>query len=150
MGTKAGTEKGGCEDTPISVSDSKRSCLGNRIPYPTKCVGKLSAPVGWLSHSSMRRLQAILENENQEARLITQRMLDTEKGFVKDLDSYLSHRGTLELRKKELLHVRWTEHVWMPIQKNIRDHLLLRQGNKAEKMRSTILHYLEHCNTKVC
>ncbi|XP_061099955.1 protein FAM228A isoform X2 [Conger conger] len=83
MGTKAGTEKGGCEDTPISVSDSKRSCLGNRIPYPTKCVGKLSAPVGWLSHSSMRRLQAILENENQEARLITQRMLDTEKGFVK-------------------------------------------------------------------
>ncbi|KAJ8274775.1 hypothetical protein COCON_G00094000, partial [Conger conger] len=53
---KAGTEKGGCEDTPISVSDSKISCLGNRIPYPTKCVGKLSAP--GLSHSSMRRLQA--------------------------------------------------------------------------------------------
>ncbi|KAJ8356477.1 hypothetical protein SKAU_G00192710 [Synaphobranchus kaupii] len=71
-------------------------------------------------------------------------MLDTEKGFVKDLDSYLSHRGTLELRKKELLHMRWTERVWMPIQKNIRDH----QCVDEEKMRSAILHYLEHCNTK--
>ncbi|XP_064197090.1 protein FAM228A isoform X2 [Anguilla rostrata] len=92
--------------------------------------------------------KAIVEHEHQEARLITWPMVDTEKGFVKDLDSYLSHRGTLELRKKELLHMRWTERVWMPIQKNIRDHHLLCQGKEAEKMRSAVLHYLEHCNTK--
>ncbi|XP_035278392.1 protein FAM228A isoform X1 [Anguilla anguilla] len=148
MGTKAGAEKGCYEDMSISMSDSRRSCLGNRIPFPSKCVGKRRAPEGWLSHSSIGRLQAIVEHENQEARLITWPMVDTEKGFVKDLDSYLSHRGTLELRKKELLHMRWTERVWMPIQKNIRDHHLLCQGKEAEKMRSAVLHYLEHCNTK--
>ncbi|XP_036406211.1 protein FAM228A [Megalops cyprinoides] len=101
-----------------------------------------SAPVAALKSA------ANLETENREARLITQPLLDTENGFVKDLDSYLSHRGTLELRKRELLHKRWTERVWAPIQKSIEEHLSLCCCEEAERMRSALLHYVEYCNAK--
>ncbi|KAJ8410262.1 hypothetical protein AAFF_G00202430 [Aldrovandia affinis] len=144
----AEADGGDWKNTAVSTSGSRRSCPGNRIPYSAKCAGRRRATAGWLSHSSIGQLQAKLEIENLETRLITQPLLDTENGFVKDLDSYLSHRGTLELRKKELLHKRWTERVWTPIQRNIRDHISHGHGDEAERMRSAILHYIEHCNMK--
>ncbi|KAG9344791.1 hypothetical protein JZ751_010478 [Albula glossodonta] len=134
----------------MSVLEGRGSCLGNRIPYPSKCMGKRRAATaaGWLSHSSIRQLQANLETENQEAKLITQPLLDTENGFVKDLESYLSHRGTLELRRKELLHKRWTERVWIPIQRSVREQLSPGRDGEPEKLRSAILHYIQYCNSK--
>ncbi|XP_071268555.1 protein FAM228A isoform X3 [Salvelinus alpinus] len=105
--------------------------------------------VDWLSHTSFRRLQVKLESENQEARAITQPLLDTENGFVKDLERFLCRQERAELRKRELLHKRWTERVWTPIQKrSVEDQVSHCCYDEAERIRSMFLHYIHYCNSK--
>ncbi|XP_052380593.1 protein FAM228A isoform X7 [Oncorhynchus keta] len=117
--------------------------------------------VDWLSHTSFRRLQVKLESENQEARAITQPLLDTENGFVKvttilsengfvkDLERYLCQQERAELRKRELLHKRWTERVWTPIQRSVENQVPHCCYDEAERIRSMFLNYIHYCNSKV-
>ncbi|XP_016139263.1 protein FAM228A isoform X3 [Sinocyclocheilus grahami] len=67
-----------------------------------------------LSPSSKKQLQEQLHSEQQEVDAIIQPLLETEAGFIKNLDHYLTLRGTLDLRKRKLLHKRWTQSVWLP------------------------------------
>ncbi|XP_045916742.1 protein FAM228A isoform X2 [Micropterus dolomieu] len=97
-----------------------------------------------LSHTSRRRLQAKMEVENQQVKEIIQPLLDTENGFVK-LERFLSQRDVTELRRRELLHKRWSERVWFPLQRRVEEHVSSGSGVKAKNLYN---HYLHHCNTK--
>uniref|UniRef100_A0A673VZ85 Family with sequence similarity 228 member B n=1 Tax=Salmo trutta TaxID=8032 RepID=A0A673VZ85_SALTR len=87
-----------------------------------------------------------LESENQEARAITQPLLDTENGFVKDLERFLCQQERVELRKRELLHKRWTERVWTPIQRSVENQVSRCCCYEEAEM---FLHYIHYCNSKV-
>ncbi|XP_071775131.2 protein FAM228A [Centroberyx gerrardi] len=100
----------------------------------------------WLSHTSLRRLQ--VEAENQQARAIIQPLLDTENDFLKELESFLSQRDAAELRKRELLHKRWTERVWTPLQKRVEERMSSCCYEEAKRRRSLYSHYIHHCNAK--
>ncbi|KAM9550986.1 protein FAM228A isoform 2-T3 [Salvelinus alpinus] len=79
--------------------------------------------VDWLSHTSFRRLQ--------------------------DLERFLCRQERAELRKRELLHKRWTERVWTPIQKrSVEDQVSHCCYDEAERIRSMFLHYIHYCNSK--
>ncbi|XP_044024315.1 protein FAM228A [Siniperca chuatsi] len=102
----------------------------------------------WLSHISLRRLQAKMEAENQQAKEIIKPLLDTENGFVKELERFLSQWDVTELRRRELLHKRWTERVWFPLQRRVEEHVSSCSPVEAKRRQSLYSHYLHHCNTK--
>ncbi|KAM6953997.1 protein FAM228A [Aplochiton taeniatus] len=104
--------------------------------------------VDWLSHTSMRQLQAKLKAENEGAMAITQTLLDTENGFVKEMERFLYLRETAELRKKELLHKRWMDRVWVPIQQKVDEHVSHCPYKYTESIRSMLMEYICYCNTK--
>ncbi|XP_027140392.1 protein FAM228A isoform X1 [Larimichthys crocea] len=101
-----------------------------------------------LSHTSLRRLQAKMEAENQQAKEIIQPLLDAENGFVKELERFLSQRDVAELRRRELQHKRWTERVWFPLQRKVEEHVSSCSPVEAKRRQSLYSHYLHHCNTK--
>ncbi|KAK5880120.1 hypothetical protein CesoFtcFv8_023178 [Champsocephalus esox] len=114
-------------NTPMQPSMSMRSpgeCVRAEESEEASPSGsKLGGQQGWLSHTSLRRLQRNMEAENQQVKEITQPLLDTEHGFVKELEKFLIRQDFTELRRRELLHKRWTE-------------------------RSLYSHFLHHCNSK--
>ncbi|XP_075940131.1 protein FAM228A [Anarhichas minor] len=89
-----------------------------------------------------------MEAENQQAKEITQPLLDTENGLVKDLERFLSQRDVTELRRRELLHKRWTERVWLPLQRRVEEHASSCSPAAVKRRQSLYRHYLHHCNTK--
>lgn len=101
-----------------------------------------------LSHTSLRRLQAKMEAENQQMKEIIQPLMDTENTFMKELQSFLDQRDVTELRRKELLHKSWTEHVWFPLQRRVDEHLSSCGKMEAERQQSLYRNYLQHCNSK--
>ncbi|KAI3364374.1 hypothetical protein L3Q82_011173, partial [Scortum barcoo] len=111
-----------------------------------------------LSRTSLRRLQAKMEAENQQAKEIIRPFLDTENGIVKlfcrivsswkELERFLSQREVTELRRRELLHKFWTERVWFPLQRRVEEHTSSRSPAEAKRRQSLYNHYLLHCNTK--
>ncbi|XP_037606781.1 protein FAM228A isoform X2 [Sebastes umbrosus] len=101
-----------------------------------------------LSHASLRRLQAKMEAENQQVKDIIQPLLATENGFVKGLESFLSRRDVTELRRRELLHKRWTESVWFPLQRRVEEHVSSCSPVAAKKRLSLYSDYIHHYNTK--
>ncbi|XP_029984424.1 protein FAM228A isoform X1 [Sphaeramia orbicularis] len=101
-----------------------------------------------LSHTSLRRLQVQMEAEKQQARDIIQPLLDRENGFMKDLESFLKQRDVEELRRKELLHKRWTERVWLPLQKTVEERASSCSSKEIKRRQGFYSHYLHHCNTK--
>ncbi|XP_018551659.1 protein FAM228A [Lates calcarifer] len=101
-----------------------------------------------VSHTSLRQLQAKMETENLQAREIIKPLLDTENGFVKGLERFLSQRDVTELRRRELLHKRWTERVWFPLQRRVEEHVSSCSPAEAKRRQGLYSHYLHHCNTK--
>ncbi|KAI4904599.1 hypothetical protein NFI96_025712, partial [Prochilodus magdalenae] len=101
-----------------------------------------------LSPCSVKQLQAQFLSEQQEATAITQPLLDTENAFIKDLELFLDQRDTVALRKRELLHKRWTECVWRPVQRSIKQRFTQRCSEGAEPMRMMLEHYINYCNAK--
>ena len=67
---------------------------------------------------------------------------------VQDLERFLGRRAVTELRRRELLHKRWTERVWLPIQRRVEDfsRLCVHEG---DRMRCLNADYIRHCNAKV-
>ncbi|KAM8831572.1 protein FAM228A isoform 4-T5 [Spinachia spinachia] len=75
-------------------------------------------------------------------------LLDTERGLVKDLERFLSQRRVTELRRTELMHKRWTEREWLPLQRRVEERASTRGPAALKRRRSSYSHYLHHCNTK--
>ncbi|XP_031177758.1 protein FAM228A isoform X2 [Sander lucioperca] len=100
----------------------------------------------WLSHTSLRQLQAEMEDDRQVKATI-QAILDTENGFMK-LERFLSQRDVTELRRRELLHKRWTERVWFPLQRRVERHVSSCSPVAVKRRLSLYSHYLHQCNTK--
>ncbi|KAG1964353.1 hypothetical protein F2P79_004262 [Pimephales promelas] len=92
--------------------------------------------------------QEQLHSEQQEVNAIIQPLLETEAGFIKNLDHYLTHRDTLDLRKTKLLYKCWTQSVWLPIQRSIGQHFTHHGYNETQKLRSMHAHYINYCNAK--
>ncbi|TRY57129.1 hypothetical protein DNTS_024003 [Danionella cerebrum] len=86
--------------------------------------------------------------EHQEVESLIQPLLETERGFIKKLDRFLTCRDELELRKRELLHQRWTKSVWLPVQRSIQKHLTQWGDYETHKLRSLNAHYIHYINTK--
>ncbi|XP_018590616.1 protein FAM228A isoform X2 [Scleropages formosus] len=122
--------------------------LRKRTPGPSVCTGESGTAFDCLPHTSLKQIQENIEIEADEAKLIVQPLLDTENTFVKDLDDFLQRWEALELRRKELLHRRWTQNVWNPIQKRIEQHVLRRISESPDKMRAMLERYLKYCDTK--
>lgn len=101
-----------------------------------------------LSLSSRKQLLEQLHSEQQEVNALTQPLLETEAGFIKNLDHYLTHRDALDLRKRKLLYKRWTQSVWLPVQRSIKQHFTHHGYNETQKMRSMHAHYINYCNAK--
>lgn len=68
---------------------------------------------------------------------------------VQNLDHYLAHRDALDLRKSKLLYKRWTQSVWLPIQRSIEQHFTHHGYNETQKIRRMHAHYINYCNAKV-
>ncbi|KAK2884288.1 hypothetical protein Q8A67_017925 [Cirrhinus molitorella] len=101
-----------------------------------------------LSLSFKKQQLAQLYSEQQELDAIIQPLLVTEAGFVKNLDYYLTHRDTQDLRKRKLLHKRWTQSVWLPVQQSIEQHFAHHGYTETQRMRSMHAHYINYCNAK--
>ncbi|CAJ1077125.1 protein FAM228A [Xyrichtys novacula] len=105
---------------------------------------QLSPTQNLLSHSSLRQLQVKMETENH----LVKKILETENGFMKDLEKFFRHRDVNELRRRELLHKRWTERVWFPLQRRVEERVSRCSPVDAERRQRLYSHYLQHCNTK--
>ncbi|XP_028253725.1 protein FAM228A [Parambassis ranga] len=92
----------------------------------------------------------MMEAENQQLQELIQPILKTEKDLMMDLDRFLSQRDVTELRRKELLHKRWTERVWFPLQKQVEERASSCGPVDARRRQSLYSHYLHHCNSKGC
>ncbi|XP_027896030.1 protein FAM228A isoform X2 [Xiphophorus couchianus] len=68
---------------------------------------------------------------------------------LQEKESFLTQRKIEELRKKELIHKRWTENVWFPIQMRVENHTA--SCYFMDSMRHQIMHshYLLHCQSKI-
>uniref|UniRef100_A0A3Q3K3P7 Protein FAM228B n=1 Tax=Monopterus albus TaxID=43700 RepID=A0A3Q3K3P7_MONAL len=89
-----------------------------------------------------------MEAENQQARKIAETLQDTENGFMKELERFLSRWDETELRRRELLHKHWTERVWFPLQSRVEAHVSSCGPAEAKRRLSLYSDYLHHCNTK--
>ncbi|XP_073673261.1 protein FAM228A [Garra rufa] len=101
-----------------------------------------------LSLNSKKQLLEQLHSEQQDVDAIIQPLLVTEAGFIKNLDHYLIHKDTLDLRKRKLLHKRWTQSVSLPVQQSIERHFAHNGYTETQKMRSMHAHYINYCNAK--
>ncbi|XP_056284111.1 protein FAM228A [Pseudoliparis swirei] len=122
--------------------------VGGRDEEAPPCGAQPGAKQERLSHASLRRLKAKMEADRQQLEEIIQPLLDTQRGLVKDLERFLRHRDVTELRRRELLHKRWTERVWFPLQRRLEEHASSRGPTAAKRRQSLYGHYLHHCNTK--
>ncbi|XP_039455282.1 protein FAM228A isoform X5 [Oreochromis aureus] len=114
-----------------SVTPEKR----NEVSYVPEWATKRD----WLSYTSLRQLQAKVKAEKQQVKEILQSLQETENGF-KELEFFLSQRDVTELRRRELLHKHWTEHVWFPIQQRVKAHVS--SCPEAKRRHSLYNHYL--------
>ncbi|XP_026174835.1 protein FAM228A isoform X1 [Mastacembelus armatus] len=131
--------------TPRSTGGGVR---GGRRDEEPPSRPKLGPKLDWLSHTPLRQLQAKMEDENQKAKEIIKPLQDTENGSVKDLERFLSQWDVTQLRRRELLHKRWTERVWFPLQRRVEEHVSSCSHAQAKRRQSLYSHYLHHCNTK--
>ncbi|KAG8011235.1 hypothetical protein GBF38_005939 [Nibea albiflora] len=125
--------------SPTPPSDDCRYCIQPLAPAQLHELNCLTACF---------TVKAKMEAESQQAKEIIQPLLDTENGFVKELERFLSQRDVAELRRRELQHKRWTERVWFPLQRKVEEHASSCSPVEAKRRQSLYSHYLHHCNTK--
>ncbi|XP_043961832.1 protein FAM228A [Gambusia affinis] len=116
---------------------------------PSFCGPKHGFKQDQLCHPSFRELQAKIKAENEKEQELFQRLSNRDKGLMKEMESFLTQRNIQELRKKELIHKRWTENVWFPIQTRVEKHIA--SCYFMDSMRYQIMHshYLLHCQSKI-
>ncbi len=69
--------------------------------------------------------------------------------FMKDLEKFLSHHDVTELRRRELLHKRWTERTWLPLQRRVEERVSSCSPVVGKMHQSLCSNNRPHCNTKV-
>ncbi|KAF4092029.1 hypothetical protein AMELA_G00016230 [Ameiurus melas] len=134
--------------SPGSVGQKSSSVL--ECPYVTRVPPKSSRVVRRpgtesdtaraLFHCSVKPPQDQFVSERREADAITQPLLDTENRFVEDLERFLNHSDELRARRRELLHKRWTECVWWPVQRSV----TRRYYEGAEPAKTTHAGYVDY------
>eukprot|EP00064_Thunnus_orientalis_P020527 superscaffoldBa00005689_g20665 len=67
---------------------------------------------------------------------------------LQELENFLSQRDVAELRRRELLHKRWTERVWMPLQRRVEQRVSSCTPEETKRRQTLYSHYLHHCNSK--
>lgn len=100
------------------------------------------------SRPSTRRLQAKMEAEKQQTREEMQHLRNTETGFVKELENFVNQHDIAERRRKELLHKRWSERVWMPLQRKLERRVSSCGSVDINRRQDLYSHFLQHCNSK--
>lgn len=69
--------------------------------------------------------------------------------FQQEVEQRLRRQQTQDQRRRELLHKRWSEAVWTPIQRGVEQHMAQAAGQETHRLRAMLLHYIHHCNAKV-
>ncbi|XP_013074467.2 protein FAM228B-like isoform X1 [Biomphalaria glabrata] len=93
--------------TPSSVARSSKN--GNKVDKVKN----------WIDKKTIQELQEKADQESLATKKLYTSLLDTEKTFVKKLGDLLSHKELVDLRKKEILYLKWSEEVYEPIRKKI-------------------------------
>ncbi|KAK3097477.1 hypothetical protein FSP39_009971 [Pinctada imbricata] len=112
-------------------------------------IGQTLRVQDWLNEKTVKGLQEKSDVETKAARGLYNPILETESTFVKDVDSFLTHKEILDLRKKELLHKKWNERVYEPLRRKIIEAMDSDDWPELDR-RKRELHrqYLEFVNQK--
>ena len=66
------------------------------------------------------------------------------------MEDLINYKEFLDLRKKELLHKRWTDRVYQPIRRQVVKEIKSSEfGELFQRKRQLYKEYLEHVNKKV-
>ncbi|XP_075454591.1 protein FAM228B [Ascaphus truei] len=115
--------------------------------YRSPSTTSLRKTDNWLAHKPY--VQLLVDNESQDMDAKMQSVLCTEHHYSQSLDEYLRQTETVELRRKEMQHKQWTEHVSEPLQKTIANYVDGQSSEDIEKRRRLLLaQYLKYCNRK--
>uniref|UniRef100_A0A3Q2VKQ7 Family with sequence similarity 228 member B n=1 Tax=Haplochromis burtoni TaxID=8153 RepID=A0A3Q2VKQ7_HAPBU len=131
---------------PVSLLKSEECVTDVKHTTESKKSRRSSSQQRERTRSTCRQLQAKMKAEKQQVKEILQPLQETENGFIKELEFYLSQRDVTELRRRELLHKHWTEHVWFPIQQRVKAHVS--SCPEAKRRHNLYNHYLHVCNSK--
>lgn len=131
------------EPNNSSKNQREESNEGRKSPKPTPPPrpDRLSCP-------SIRRLQAKMETENRQTRETMEQLLNTENGFIKELEKVLNQHDVAEQRRRERLHKQWTERQWLPLQKQLHQRVSSCSAIDIKRRQSCYSHFLQHCNSK--
>ncbi|XP_008396234.1 protein FAM228A [Poecilia reticulata] len=116
---------------------------------PSFCGSRHGFKQDQLCHPSFRQLQAKIKAENEEVQELLQPLSNRDNGIMKEIESFLTQTNTEELRKRELKHKRWTEHVWFPIQTGVEKHTASCYFMDAMRHQIMHSHYLLHCQSMI-
>ncbi|XP_059143497.1 protein FAM228B-like isoform X2 [Physella acuta] len=103
----------------------------------------------WIDKKTIKELQERADTESLETKKLYSELMETEQTFVKKLDELLSHKDLVDLRRKELLYLQWSEEVYEPIRKKILQAIDGSEWSKLDR-RKRELHkqFLEHVNKR--
>jgi len=103
----------------------------------------------WLNEKTIKELQEKADHESQDAKKLYTPLLETEATFVQDVGDYLVHKDLVDLRKKEVLHKRWSDQVYEPIRSKILEAMDGTQWDHLDR-RKREMHkqFLEHTNKR--
>ncbi|XP_005090633.1 protein FAM228B [Aplysia californica] len=103
----------------------------------------------WLNEKTIKELQERADHESHAAKRLYTPLLETEATFVKDVGEYLAHKDLVDLRKKEVLHKRWSDQVYEPIRRKILEAIDGTEWTHLDR-RKREMHrqFLEHVNKR--
>ncbi|KAK2856332.1 hypothetical protein Q5P01_005067 [Channa striata] len=133
---------------PRQRPKSTSECVSSDTTEKQSPRPKLRPKQDCVSHTSLRQPQAKMEVENQQGRKIIKPLLDTENALLKEFEVFLSQWDATQLKRKELLHKRWTDRVWLPLQRRLEDHVSSCSLAEAKRRQTLYSQFLHHCNIK--
>lgn len=103
----------------------------------------------WLNEKTIKDLQDRTDHESQAAKKLYTPLLETEATFVKEVGDYLAHKDLVDLRKKEVLHKRWSDQVYEPIRRKVLEAMDGTEWDHLDR-RKREMHrqFLEHVNKR--
>ncbi|XP_078001478.1 protein FAM228B-like [Glandiceps talaboti] len=102
----------------------------------------------WISEKSIRNIQEKADPETKETKKMYMSLLDEENGFVKEVDEFVSNKEYLDLRKKEMLHKKWSERVYDPLQAQVYKGMKREYSNVERRKRDLHDDYVDYCNRR--
>ncbi|PIK41577.1 hypothetical protein BSL78_21560 [Apostichopus japonicus] len=102
----------------------------------------------WLSQKAVRNVQERADPESKATKKMYMSVLDTENTFVRDVDNSLLQKAFLDLRKKEMLHKKWSERIAEPVEAKIYEEMKKNYPQVDNQKRKLYQEYLQHGNRK--